>query len=1842
MEECSPWDSALGHLKSTADPLVPEQLWARRLKSKSEKGAVPGCSIPPVPSCAADHLRSYSSESCPALFTPLAAGNSQLDRAGSETSPTSDSMTSNREWRSCQYLAEDQADLPATVPHPVAVNAIDNFKPSKFLQRQPAISTQFTARFDTFLSTDIPCSPHRRRLNAQDVRIQITGATFDHSSFEHKSSQESICNLDVTSSTHRGDSGNVVHSADMADIPDPHATDSFDVQIAGMVPLTVPVPSRPRSFSAPSFDFIDEASNWNEFGKADVNIIAPDSAAASSTLPLNESFDSTAANATNTQYRASKGSGSKPRCLSTGATSSSEWDVSLDSTDSDRKADSLHLSNSISSLVKSVSTPDISVASGRNLLPATPSTEDQALLTTDGVSFDDHNGSVPTSPPSHVLLQELFARYLKDRCLRDRLGGTSPLPQFTRFSYPSFFCTDTLDGASLPLPSDPSDVRLSLSEALNDPSIVNGKVSERNHLSAKLSNGRASSTETTDDLNQRRMNKGKAPDSKGLGLAGMYGTQGRSLSSSSFNLAHLPHNATPTKGTILQGNISLGGAGNLVKKLKKEKIRRSSRIFGIGGSKSKKTKEEAKRCQQTHSFVSVSFSNTTPCQICGKPLANKSASQCQNCLLTCHDNNCLEQIDACPFATKNTTNSTTVSPPQQSAVGFSLRSMRSGDRSLSSGQSGTPGTPSTPISPSSGLIGNGPQLPSVVIEKMMTEHGYAADNLADATSLGLIDPKNLTAAQPLKRLSVPSSFEASTNTLAGSGVQSQSDSSLSASKPTSCTTDTHADSDSDEISLATNVTSISENVVAHAESKDVLLLPYAKLLDFDPELRIAVPEAEAWSMTQDKEFLATLCEREIKRQDIIYELIQTEKNHCAVLLIIDQIYIRGLRNELQWSDTEIHKFFPSFADILDVHIKFLRQLRHRQQQSRVIEFIGDILIEQFDGERGQRMKKAYGEFCSHHKEAGQIYKSKLHKDRRFAAFDTKCIDKLKCHSSRFDILSCILLVTQRISKYRLLIESILNKTDVESSDKKYVGQAFDCVKQMLTYVDASIGAEERRKRLNEIYRAMDSKSSTIINGEEWKKHQLFDRALIYDGPVQFRKNNGKLVDVQALLLSDCIVFLQENNQKFTFAHVDDKPAVVPLNRVIIRPKAERSGIPEKSLFLISSGIPLNPSGSFIPPPPGPHCRAEMYELICSTVKECEKWRVEIAAACGALRHQEEASGQETGIMTLDGNVIVDDAQIRRMREVINICQAKDKNISRLCEDKCDLLREAADAVGLPRWRLPNLTTSPANGTPSALLGPVISEDNLAIEQLQNVLVSALSELNRLMPPPSTGAVSPLANCDTNTIPPGQPGSLILSPPPMGPAGEELRPSYELALSPTPKRAETFGGYDISNKESMINANRSISMKDNGRARPRPATTNLTQHLQNTSPNSKLSTATISTWTSRDSCATADYSSSSAISSSPSSSPRMSVALPDEAVSGGVTTHSVPLSAYLHSVIQLHWHLNQIVDGVAHQSTAYESLSSKYMETQQKLSAMEVRDRKQNKHAAQLEELRSLQEAFMKEKNQYLTERENENQWLKQKRQELDREMAKLKADKDDMDKQRNALFAQCEKLRESGLDVVLSSNAPFVQIFPNGLDLSSNIPKSPLPIVREEIKPASPGQLTSENRQALLQRPLPPPPPPRTLSASTLPPRPPLSSSHSLNTIKIPMAQLSPSASVEGGPEQKSKLTPTKEAKSTLSANWKGSMESLHKKAESAKEKLRNFVDSSPSVEKAQDRIDSPYVSSNSLSVHPAGRPRPTLRAASEAKLGITNLLHLSEKTSSGSGERELKKKSSEKKRGFL
>uniref|UniRef100_A0A673LAX1 Uncharacterized protein n=1 Tax=Sinocyclocheilus rhinocerous TaxID=307959 RepID=A0A673LAX1_9TELE len=352
-------------------------------------------------------------------------------------------------------------------------------------------------------------------------------------------------------------------------------------------------------------------------------------------------------------------------------------------------------------------------------------------------------------------------------------------------------------------------------------------------------------------------------------------------------------------------------------------------------------------------------------------------------------------------------------------------------------------------------------------------------------------------------------------------------------------------------------------------------------------------EADSWSFTVDKKFLKQLKKDVIKRQDVIYELIQTEMHHVRTLKIMADVYSKGLLREVQLEVQTVEKMFPMLDDVLDLHTQFFSQLLERKKESGsqeeggfVIRKIGDVLVSQFSGSSAERMKKVYGKFCSRHNEAVNFYKELHTKDKRFQAF-------IKVMSSpvvrRLSISECILLVTQRITKYPVLLQRILQHTKGMINDHADVTQGLKLVKEVIAAVDNKVNEHEKKKRLKEVYSRTDSKSiMRMKSGQMFAREDLLrGQKLIHDGPLQLKNSAGRLKDVQALLLRDVIVFLQEKDQKYIFASLDQRSTVISLLKLIVREVANE----EKGLFLITAGIE----------------KPEMVEVYASSKEERNTW-----------------------------------------------------------------------------------------------------------------------------------------------------------------------------------------------------------------------------------------------------------------------------------------------------------------------------------------------------------------------------------------------------------------------------------------------------------------------------------------------------------------------------------------------------------------------------------------------------------------------------------------------------------
>ncbi|XP_022911930.1 rho guanine nucleotide exchange factor 18 isoform X3 [Onthophagus taurus] len=501
----------------------------------------------------------------------------------------------------------------------------------------------------------------------------------------------------------------------------------------------------------------------------------------------------------------------------------------------------------------------------------------------------------------------------------------------------------------------------------------------------------------------------------------------------------------------------------------------------------------------------------------------------------------------------------------------------------------------------------------------------------------------------------------------------------------------------------------------------------------DYSLGLHESEPDSWTPHVGKEIAKKLKEKEVKRQEHIYEFILTEKHHCMTLLVMQKVFVEGLNKYFQLG-ANLERMFPRLNDLIEMHLALLSRLRHRQRESPIVSTIADILLEVFSDHHAYKLKSAYGEFCSRHRDAVELYKYYFHNDARFSQFVKHC--QTNPLLKKKGIPECILFVTQRLTKYPLLIEPLIKTSKDNKEEQESLQKALGLVKEILIEVDSQVAEKEKEDRKIEIYNKIDAKSYTVHRGLKFKKSDILqgNRSLKFEGVAMLMQGRGKMQVVLVIVLSDVLFFLQENSQKYSFFTPDNKAGVVSLQKLLVR---EKAGQESRGIYLISSN-PADP---------------EMFELKVHKPKDKQIWISAIRAAVQSCPEDEEES------IALSSEEKMLSAKQNQIKHLVGLLRQKDVEQALLLEEKMALQLRLLEIAGLE--------------PPSPPSYRHLVSETADTSQMWKEVLTAVQEVSQL--------ASSLYTTGTN---------LSRS---VSSAGEHHSETY---VSPIlPKRAETFGGFD---------------------------------------------------------------------------------------------------------------------------------------------------------------------------------------------------------------------------------------------------------------------------------------------------------------------------------------------------------------------------------------------------------------------------------------------------------------
>ncbi|XP_030833965.1 interaptin isoform X2 [Strongylocentrotus purpuratus] len=377
--------------------------------------------------------------------------------------------------------------------------------------------------------------------------------------------------------------------------------------------------------------------------------------------------------------------------------------------------------------------------------------------------------------------------------------------------------------------------------------------------------------------------------------------------------------------------------------------------------------------------------------------------------------------------------------------------------------------------------------------------------------------------------------------------------------------------------------------------------------DSDMEAEMNTPN---WQKKIDKDVIKKLKPKEVKRQEVINELFHTEKTHVRSLKVLRKVFFLPMLEQeiVGLTSATIYYIFPNIDEMIDIHGSLNNAMKREKRTSHIVQEVSQMLLERFDGESGETMKRVCASFCQNQSIAMEHLKKLVRKEKE------KEKDKKEGSVSRFmdeaegnplcrrlPLPGIVATGYQRLTKYPLLIENLLKYTPAKSPEYERLGRALEKSKEILSYVNQAVKECENRWRLIDYDTRMDRTPLDKSNNPlvtDYKNINLTQHKMIHDGVLTWKVNRNKSIEVQVLLLEELIVLLSKQDDKLVLKlHSTTNQAreelkthspIIKLSTVLCRPVATN----KKAFFLVSTSSAAGP---------------QIYELCTNSSQERQSW-----------------------------------------------------------------------------------------------------------------------------------------------------------------------------------------------------------------------------------------------------------------------------------------------------------------------------------------------------------------------------------------------------------------------------------------------------------------------------------------------------------------------------------------------------------------------------------------------------------------------------------------------------------
>lgn len=325
-------------------------------------------------------------------------------------------------------------------------------------------------------------------------------------------------------------------------------------------------------------------------------------------------------------------------------------------------------------------------------------------------------------------------------------------------------------------------------------------------------------------------------------------------------------------------------------------------------------------------------------------------------------------------------------------------------------------------------------------------------------------------------------------------------------------------------------------------------------------------EQKLWINTVSQEVADSVNEREKKRQEVISELMYTERDFVKDLEYLRDFWMKPLRSSNPANPSPIpeqrrEKFVRTvFSNCMEVHAvnsRLADALTRRQQENPVVHNVGDIFVNfvpRFEPFVKYGANQLWGKY---------EFETERASNMAFSRFVDET-ERLK-ESRKLELNGYLTKPTTRLARYPLLLEGVLKYTSEDNPDIKDIPKAVAMIKDFLGRVNQESGKAENQFNLRQL------QSQLIWPGEKGDLRLLEEnREMVYKS--QLKKGPADSNEITVYLFNHALLMVRTKQVgKREEMRVYKRP--IPL---------ELLSITQMDEVIPKLGISKRPSSSLIP------------------------------------------------------------------------------------------------------------------------------------------------------------------------------------------------------------------------------------------------------------------------------------------------------------------------------------------------------------------------------------------------------------------------------------------------------------------------------------------------------------------------------------------------------------------------------------------------------------------------------------------------------------------------------------